>query len=481
MPITGGQALALGNIARPDTTKVFTAAANRKQQLDLAKKSEEAKRKAEEAKMRKEVEGLIQYGEGGFDPLFQERANKIISQGYVDQMKYAKSDDRIGIRARGEAMKRDLQDLKQENIRFRSTLDDMERSGLSNKEISQMLNMRGTDAVNYYNKLVKEKPQVQTFLNLEDPTQGKFTANYIKNVGLEDQLSAAVKDLEKGAIQNSKKSFSQIGHTKLYDMVANPEQRFSYAMNLASDKDAIDNVKLLYAPQYNQAFKVLSEQAAKSGQQIPQEVIQQQAAAAVLDKELEKRASYKFKSEDWRPRKDFSVNLGGGSVTPNKWGLFPSQTVHETDIDKYKARNMAQLAELNKLREAKGEPKLTYDQAYPKQKLQYDEVVLENQDVSENKTFQYPSGKGGLIDVTPISIRRKKGTNEWELVGKQKKTTGDKTMYVDVVLPYSNAVRQKTDAILGANTLEYLNQQFGVNKQQSKPNGSFKTPVVSMK
>lgn len=106
----------------------------------------------------------------------------------------------------------------------------------------------------------------------------------------------------------------------------------------------------------------------------------------------------------------------------------------------------------------KGQKELTYDEAYPKRNTQYDEVVLENQDVSENKTFQYPDGKGGLIDVTPVSIRRKQGTNDWVLVGKKKQKVGDKINYVDIELPYSAAVRQKTDAILRGKYGRLFNQ-----------------------
>ena len=230
-----------------------------------------------------------------------------MSQGFADQMKYAQGQDRIGINAAKAKMKSELENLREENKRFRGTLDEMERNGLSNKEITSLLNMRGSDAVKKYQEIVQARPEVQSFLNLDDPTQGKFTASYIKNVDLNSKLNEAVKALEKDAmpVKINGKSYTQVGNTKMYNMAANPQQRLAYAMNIASDKDAADNVKLLYPKEYNEAFSMLSRQA----QGMPENELQQRAAAAVIDKQLEKKANYQFKEQDWRPRASNGLNI----------------------------------------------------------------------------------------------------------------------------------------------------------------------------
>ena len=208
--------------------------------------------------------------------------------------------------------------------------------------------------------------------------------------------------------------------------------------------------------------------SAKDNKDLLLQGIVQELAKGDLSQRFQVKRTNKIIGED-QPSKGLNVNLGGGKITPNKWGLFPSETVHERQSDKYKTRNMEQLRALNIERRKQGMGELEYDEAYPKQNVKYDEVVFENQDVSENKTFQYPDGKGGLIDVTPISVRREKESNEWKLVGKKKVKQGNNTVYVDVELTYSAAVRQKTDAILGINTNDYLIETFGRSKPKSTP------------
>jgi len=470
--ITAGQALALGNLAKPDTTKVFTQAAMNKQRMNLAEKAAKAKQAEEERKIRKDMESKIGLDTKGFDPLFQDDAKNLVTDYFVKAKQAIDKGDVVLFNSYDTQAKAALANLHKENEQFRNTLTDMERNGISNTEISKLLNLPKKEAVAYYEQLRQNKPEVEAIVGF-DPNTGRFGANYIKNLEFDKEINSILPRLKEGSIpvideKTGKQEFVQSGNQKIYKWQVSPEAASETANLLVSDRDGVYNAMIKYPKEYQANYAAIQQDLEAQGKQLDPEEVKFLAARETVKNQVQKLGKYSREQSDWRPRAKsrFELNIGG-KLTPNKWGLFPSETIHERDSEKYKARNQEQLRALNIERRKKGMRELSYDEAYPKQNIKYDEVVFENQDVSENKTFQYPDGKGGLIDITPISVRREKNSNDWKLVGKKKVRQGNNTIYVDVELPYSAAVRQKTDAILGINTNDYLIETFGRSKPKS--------------
>ncbi len=160
---------------------------------------------------------------------------------------------------------------------------------------------------------------------------------------------------------------------------------------------------------------------------------------------------------------------GGGYKTPNKWILQPANTTN---------KRQQLIKNLNSFNEKIG-TNYTFEEFYKDANAKtenYNEVFFENQDVSENKPFQYTDENGGLVNVIPISIRRPAGATEkdWKLIGKKENPNYEPRFmsasekFIDVELPYNEAVREKTDVIIGADTKSILAKMFpnkAVNKK----------------
>lgn len=462
-----GEGLALQSNFRPTTEPILTKSLLRADEMDMKKALQ--KQKQEEAKQKRmdDIYGKIKPLEGKLNPYYQSKAKKEYSQ-YINQsLEAAKKGDQDNLARLNQDFTLRAQGLKEQSDKMDEFLNSSRQGFLVPPEIAEIRELSDDKADAKLRQLLKDKPEYSNIINVGE--DGSMTFNQVKDVPVNKLLTDALEASKELATEqvgsrmidkNTREFIRKIPKDKI-DLIAS---------NLALDADVQNNLIVKDRKGYDAIYDKL-EAANPNGN--PME-LRQMAVSKLLSDKLEGLNQRSEKSDISLGKA--SSGIGNGFVTPNKWGLFPSQTIHDKDNEQFKAQNTAQLIALNKQRRAVNEANrgkagyvplkdLTYDEAYPKNKSEYDEVVFENQDVSENKTFKYPNSKGGLIDVTPISIRRKKGSSDWVLVGKQAQQIDGKTTYKDIELPYTAAVRQKTDAILGTDTDSYLRNTFGESKK----------------
>lgn len=325
--ITEGQALALGNLAKPDTTKVFTQAAMNKQRMNLAEKAAKAKQAEEERKIRKDMESKIKLDTKGFDPLFQEDARMLATDYFVKAKQAADAGDGLALNAYTAQANSALANLQKENEQFRNTLTDMERSGISNAEISKLLNLPKREAVAYYEQLRQNKPEVEAIVGF-DPNTGKFGANYIKNLEFDKEINNVLPRLKEASVpmlnKSGKQEYTQVGNKKFYKWQVTPEAAEQEANLLISDRDGVYNAMVKYPKQYQDNYAKIQQQLEAQGQQMPPEEVKLLAAKETVKNQILELGKYKTEQSDWRPRApkgDFNINFGGRALDYDVNGL----------------------------------------------------------------------------------------------------------------------------------------------------------------
>jgi hypothetical protein len=463
-----GQAIALGNIARASQDKPLTNAVMRNQQLDLSRAAAKAKAEEENAKRQQNIMGMVK-GKGGFLPMYQEKANQIYASG-VNQLMQEK--DPIKAQSIANQINFSLEDLQAENQQLAQNLNDARGKGLITQDVFRMFNLPQSEGVKEYNKIVKDHPEIQEIVTLGN--NGYLEYNPVDKVDVSKVYGDVVSDLKGTAIpkKDSKGHWEKrqmLDNSYQFVSVASPKALKSKATQLASDITFGKNLRLQRPKEYEAIYKDLAAQAEKSNIQVTQDDLRLAATAKLIYSDLEKDAIYLQEKSNPAPSQfNFGFNGNGGYRTQNKWNLLPADTEHSRSGDFQST--------LDAFNSSYG-TEYSFEQFYGRSPnefvVEFDEVVLENQDVSENKTFQYPNGKGGLEDIIPVSIRRPKSGGDWMLVGKKQNPDyrSDKRgskKFIDVELPYSNAVRQKTDAIVLADTKAVLDKMFP-SKPKAKP------------
>lgn len=310
--ITAGQALALGNLAKPDTTKVFTQAAMNKQRMNLAEKAAKAKQAEEERKIRKDMESKIKLDTKGFDPLFQEDARMLATDYFVKAKQAADAGDGLALNAYTAQANSALANLQKENEQFRNTLTDMERNGISNTEISKLLNLPKKEAVAYYEQLRQNKPEVEAIVGF-DPNTGRFGANYIKNLEFDKEINSILPRLKEGSIpvidkKTGKQEFVQSGNQKIYKWQVSPEAASETANLLVSDRDGVYNAMIKYPKEYQANYAAIQQDLEAQGKQLDPEEVKFLAARETVKNQVQKLGKYSREQSDWRPREPKSDN-----------------------------------------------------------------------------------------------------------------------------------------------------------------------------
>jgi len=243
-----------------------------------------------------------------------------------------------------------------------------------------------------------------------------------------------------------------------------------FAMFKAQDPDIRANIILKQKEEY--APFVAAVKAANPN--ATPEQIENTALVSFISKKLQDENSALVKSNIPQGKSDSGTSFSGGVKTTNGWLISPSTLKTGARTKSVDPELVQRLADANRLTEEynktvpynKRRPLKTYDQAYGSKATSFDEVYFENKDVPENKTFKMPDGQGGLISMIPLSLRRAKGTENWELVGKQIIDDGEE---VDMKVPLTSDVIGKLDVLFGESTRGILNKLYGGTKTNNAP------------
>lgn len=280
---TIGQAIALGNIARPDTEKVFTKAVMRGQEMDLRKQ----KFKQEEAKAQKQLQSefakMLNLGKGGFLPIYQEQASDIISGAYSQMYKKQKEGDLIGAASIQQDAQRRLEDLKAENDEFKAWQGTARQGGLITQDVLKITGMPFSQATQEYNKRVATNPEIKEILMFDEQNR-RFVPRPVKEVNYNPILNSTVSNL----LQNASKSvFSKEGNFIRTEYNVSDDVIASRANELSADNDLKSNIILLRPQDFRQEFdNIVKAQNVDVNVPEQRELARRQAVKNVIEKDL---------------------------------------------------------------------------------------------------------------------------------------------------------------------------------------------------
>jgi hypothetical protein len=305
---TVGEAIALGNLAKPDTTKVFTQGVMRKQQLDLAK----AERKAKEDKERKELEktfaGMMDMGKGGFLPLYQEQARDLTATSNAEMMMAIKRGDPIMASSIKQRSQTRLEDLMAENNAFKTWMETSKSGGLVPKELVEITSLPMSQAKKRFTEVIAKNPEYKELLDF-DQANNRFVFNPVKDVPVEKEIEAVVQSL--------KSSAKPVGKEKLMDGTYNftfkaDETALSQAaLDLAANPDIAANIRIKKKQEYLDAYNRLSNMPGPVKPTPAQ--LKELAVIEVLANDLKKRGQY-------REIRQLSTGGSGQQVIPPQRG-----------------------------------------------------------------------------------------------------------------------------------------------------------------
>jgi hypothetical protein len=466
-----GQALALQSEFRPDTSQVLTRAVDKIGNVTLKKQLAEAKAEEAKAKRLQEIMGAVKLDGAKVNRHFLPEAQRKYAEGIASMQESALKGDLMGVTAKRGQLEMEFANMAKQSDALDNFLSLKKQGFYIAPEIEAAFAMPKAEGQAYLKKVYEEKPELKGLVDVNQ--YGDYVFNPIKDLDLQADFRDVVTKNEllfkpTGQRTTNTETKDQL---ELYKIPKENIQEF--ALLKSQDPEIKANIIL----KDKAGFSAYVNQLRAANPNATPEQLENTALVAYIGDKLEKINEKTVKSNI--PQGKGEISIGAGTRTPGGYTLTPGDTMHAEGAQQRPdiiAKNKAQLAEINKLRISQGLKPKTYEESYPTPTTNYDEVVLENKDVSENKTFQYPDGKGGLISFVPISIRRKKGTNNWVLVGKEKvikkDALGTKEEFVDRQLPYNAAVRQKTDANLQYDTEKYLRETFKVNAPRATSTSS---------
>jgi hypothetical protein len=434
--------------------------------LDIGLKKEIAKQKAEEerAKRNQQIMSSIKVDVPKVNLHLLPEAQKLFTNATSELTQAAMKGDTFGkaqIEGKYNMLFNNLALQSQAIDKFLSS----ETQGfIVPQEVKVAFSMPKEEGQAYLKDLLNKKPEYRTLVDVNE--YGDYAFNSVKNRNLSDDFNTIIGKNERLFEATGKKIRNNVtrDENELYKIPASRIEEFS--TQLAVDPEFRANVILKDRATYD---KIMSD-AAKANPNLRPEEVEQVALRKYAFDRLENINQKTVKSNIPQLKGDFNLNLGGGLKTSNGWLVTKGEFQKGSRVRQYEpelqkrldARNEA-IREYNKNKPltAPLKKELTYDQAYGQTKNDYDEIYFENKDVSENKTFKIPNKQGGNIDMIPLSIRRKKGEDSWELVGKEVSKNGTKTSEKDVSVSLTPDVIGKLDAILGASTVSIINDLYG--------------------
>lgn len=235
---TVGQAIALGNLARPDTTKVFTNAVMRGQEMNLRRRKMEQEEAAKQKQLQSEFAKMLDFGKGGFLPIYQEQATNLTSSALAEMYKKQQAGDVIGASAIRQDAKRRLEDLYAENEQFKAWQGTARQGGLITPDVLEITNMPFSQAKQKYDKLVAEKPETKEILMFDEQNR-RFVPRPIKEIDYNSILNSTTSNL---LANSSTPVYSKRGDLIRYDYNVSDDAIASRGNELAANEDLRVNI-----------------------------------------------------------------------------------------------------------------------------------------------------------------------------------------------------------------------------------------------
>lgn len=469
-----GQALALQSEFRPDTSQVLTRAVDKIGNATLKKQIAEQKAAEAKAKRQQEIAGMVKLDGVKVNTHYAQDVKNIVSDSYAKMIEASQRGDGIAINQLKTQAELELKNKVQQSEDQNNFLALKKQGFYIAPEIEAAFAMPRAEGQAYLKKVYEQKPELRGIVDMNE--YGDYVFNPIKDIDLQGDLRELLTKNKALLAPTGVKTRNTktMDESEVYKIPEDKIQQF--AVFKAQDPQIKANILLKQKAE----FAPFVDAAKAANPTATPEEIENKALVSFINKKLQDQNSEIVKS-NIPQGKSGGTSFSGGVKTPNGWIISPSTLKTGARTKAVDPILVERLATANRLTEEynktvsydKQRPILTYDQAYGSKASNFDEVYFENKDVPENKTFKMPDGKGGLISMIPLSLRREKGTNNWELVGKQ---IMDDDTEVDMKVPLTSDVIGKLDVLFGESTREILNRFYGSSTtkstKQPKPTGT---------
>jgi hypothetical protein len=307
-----GEAIGLGNIARVDKSQPFTNVVIRKQNLDLQDRAARAKQQELDKKREEDFASMTKV-KGGFLPYYQEEATNMSSSA-LGSIMGAPSD--LQKRSIANNLTFNLDNMLAENNQLAQNLNTSRGKGLVPNKVYELFNMPKSQADIEYEKYKTTNPEIEEIVFRGQ--NGNLQFNPVEKVDINKVYTDASNSLKEGAIpkldkNNNWENEKMTDNTYRFKLVADPVSLNQIAATLASDENFGKNVRYTQPKVYKAEYDRIFEEQKKLGGEIDNDNLKLAATAAVIKKDIEKRAQYNDIRNKPQPS-NFNMNLGFGET-----------------------------------------------------------------------------------------------------------------------------------------------------------------------
>jgi hypothetical protein len=463
-----GQALALQSEFRPDTTQVLTKAVDKIGNATLKKQIAEAKAAEAKAKRQQEIAGMVKLDGVKVNTHYAQDVKDIVSDSYAKMIEASQRGDGIAINQLKTQAELELKNKVQQSEDQNKFLESEKQGFIVPQQIKIAFGMPRAEGQKYLKALLEQNPEYAAIVDMNQ--YGDYSYNTIKNIELETEFTRILDMNDNLYSPTGKKVIDEKSKDQLEIYKISDDNIRQFAKIKSTDPEFRANIFL----KNKQDLQPIAASILAADKTLTPQQASEMAVEGYIYKQLSDRNQKTVKSNIPQGKSDSGTSFTGGVKTTNGWLISPSTLKTGARTKAVDPVLVQRLADTNKLTEEynktvpynKRRPLKTYDEAYGAKATNFDEVYFENKDVPENKTFKMPDGQGGLISMIPLSLRRAKGTENWELVGKQIMDDGEE---VDMKVPLTSDVIGKLDVLFGESTRGILNKLYGGSTKKGTP------------
>lgn len=185
-----GQAMALGTLAKPDTSKVLTNALMNKQRLDLVAAAHDAKEQAAAKKLQQDMAGMITTTYGKYLPYYDEKARKVYAEGMTKMKQAYDRGDKSALMTARDWTQASLNAIQNESDQAEKWLGNEHQGFLKPEEFKTLLNDRSPDAEAKLQKALEQNQVLRSFGEISP--SGQLVLHDIPDINLSKEYETTM-------------------------------------------------------------------------------------------------------------------------------------------------------------------------------------------------------------------------------------------------------------------------------------------------
>jgi hypothetical protein len=252
---TVGQAIALGNLARPDTTKVFTNAVMRGQEMNLRRRKMEQDEAAKKQQLQAQMSKMIDTS-GKFIPMYQKEAKDVLTKYNTDIMMAVQNNDVLTANRLAAERDFNLDNLSKESDIMATNIENLRKKGLIPPDLFGSLNKPKDQAIPEIKKMYEKHPEYKMLVSIDEPNN-RVVVNDYQGADYNKEKSNIVRNLRASAQARTPKSmgndFWQIEYEVPDELVRDE------AITNSNRRDVIQAVRFEQPQKYLASFNKIKE------------------------------------------------------------------------------------------------------------------------------------------------------------------------------------------------------------------------------